>query len=250
MSVPVRSLKGARLSVAGLLTIVVLGGVCLALAGFADRRTTAVSLNIPDAAPVALQPGQTACQGPISVGQPVGGVTVWATTSAGPGARLAATVRDADGGTTVARGRLAPSASDQRLGWIAVSGYFTRSFAPRRRISICLTPLTGTAVMLLGSGGNTLTINGKPTGSALAVVLRTPHPRSLISLIPTVFRRAALFHPSWMGAWTFWILAAGLAAGVALIALSLLRAEAMDEAELRNEPTVRATEPESPPFAP
>ena len=30
--------------------------------------------------------------------------------------------------------------------------------------------------------------------------------RTALSLVPDIFRRAALFHPAWVGAWTFWLL--------------------------------------------
>ena len=49
-------------------------------------------------------------------------------------------------------------------------------------------------------------------------------PPTLLSDIPTVFERAALFRPGWVGVWTFWLLAAALLGAFPLAALALTRA--------------------------
>jgi hypothetical protein len=64
---------------------------------------------------------------------------------------------------------------------------------------------------------------------ALAMAFTTPQSRSLTALLPTVFARAALFHPRWMGAWTFWALLAGLIIAAGLVLRALLVAVSLDE---------------------
>ena len=68
-----------------------------------------------------------------------------------------------------------------------------------------------------------LTLSGKPSNLALAMIFSAPRSRSLIALLPTVFARAALFHPGWMGAWTFWALLVGLLVAAASALRSMLR---------------------------
>ena len=74
-----------------------------------------------------------------------------------------------------------------------------------------------------------LTGGRTPSNLALALVFTAPHPASVISLIPTIFRRAALFHPAWMGAWVFWALLGAMLAGAILLLATLVNAVAIDE---------------------
>jgi hypothetical protein len=55
-------------------------------------------------------------------------------------------------------------------------------------------------------------------------------PRSMLSALPDIIDRAALFHPSWFDAWMLWVLAASLVTLVPLLlTLGLWRAEASGE---------------------
>jgi 4-amino-4-deoxy-L-arabinose transferase-like glycosyltransferase len=77
-------------------------------------------------------------------------------------------------------------------------------------VSACLTPqrvvtLGGT----LGALGQAPTLDGKPVGrERVAVWFRPPagSERSLVAQIPTMFERATLFRPPWVGRWTYWLL--------------------------------------------
>ena len=53
-------------------------------------------------------------------------------------------------------------------------------------------------------------------------------PQSLFSMLPTIFRRAMLFRPTWVGAWTFWLLAAAVLGAFALGAVAVARASSAD----------------------
>ena len=67
-----------------------------------------------------------------------------------------------------------------------------------------------------------LIVGGKPVATlGLSLVMLPAHPRSLLSMVPTAFARAALFKASWVGTWTFWVLAAALLAGFAVAAAAV-----------------------------
>ena len=59
--------------------------------------------------------------------------------------------------------------------------------------------------------------------------LERGQPRSLLARLPDAFTHASQFKPGWVGAWTFWALAA-----LVLIAVPLLLARALSGA-LRDE---------------
>jgi hypothetical protein len=98
--------------------------------------------------------------------------------------------------------------------------------------SACVTPdrlinFGGT----LNIGGPAPTLNGTPIGPARLAVWFLPKAgarRSLLEQLPTVFDRAALFRPSWVGSWTYYVLL-GLILPLAfgLVLLLLIRAETL-----------------------
>jgi hypothetical protein len=65
--------------------------------------------------------------------------------------------------------------------------------------------------------------------SALALLFLREHPRSLLSLVPTIFRRASLFRPGWVGPWTYWLLSAALLGAFGLAGVAVTRAARSDE---------------------
>ena len=222
---------GRRAGVVGFLAVLVLGSLCLAIAGTSDKRTAAFSVDVPPAGRVVtVAPGQLVCQGPIPVAAPTRGLTAWAPRGATAAEALQVTVRRSDSGVELTQGRLTPTTDSGGLP--ALSGSFTRTIASGQRISVCLRSV-GHRVGLSGgtswSGSGVLTVGGKPSNLALALVFAAPHPPSVISLLPTIFRRAALFHPAWMGAWVFWALLAGMLACAILLLATLINAVAIDE---------------------
>lgn len=99
-------------------------------------------------------------------------------------------------------------------------------------VSACLTPrrvvkLGGT----LAIGGVAPTLDGRPVGDPrIAVWFRPPAgaERSLAAQIPTIFARATLFRPPWVGRWTYWLLLGlVLPAAFALGLFLLIRAQAL-----------------------
>jgi len=93
-------------------------------------------------------------------------------------------------------------------------------------VRACVTPERKTEFGgTLNIGGVAPTINGKSAGNARIAVWFLPpagSERSLLSQLPTVFERASLFRPPWVGRWTYWVLfglVLPLAFGLALFLL-------------------------------
>lgn len=67
------------------------------------------------------------------------------------------------------------------------------------------------------SAGSQLTVEGKLQRGDIAVEVNAPR-SSLLSIVPTIFRRATIWAPRWVGAWTFYLL---FAFGLAAVALAV-----------------------------
>jgi hypothetical protein len=214
-------------------SVLLLGAAALVTAGVSDQRTTAFSVDVPPSTPVALVgPRQTVCQTPLLVASPTAGLTVWA---AGPVPRATGflvTVHNAETGAVLARTELT-AVSAPLLSPVALRGRLTHPLARSTRVTVCLSSVSSGVVNLLGSTSGpvsgALTLNGKRSNLALAMIFSAPRSQSLIALLPTVFARAALFHPRWIGAWTFWALLVGLVISAALVLRSILVAQDMDD---------------------
>jgi hypothetical protein len=88
----------------------------------------------------------------------------------------------------------------------------------------------------LNIGGAAPTLDGRPIGAARLAVWFLPKAgskRSLLAALPTVFDRAALFRPSWVGSWTYYVLL-GLVLPLAfgLVLFLLIRAETLSWSRL------------------
>jgi hypothetical protein len=212
--------------------VLLVGTAALAIAGTADHRTTAFSVDVPPSAPVAkIRPGKTVCQAPVLISSPAVGISVWVPSGAGSATALLATVRSSTTNSPLARSELVPRAAGSGTA-VSLAGRLTHELQPSQRITVCLTSASRVAVSLLGNVANAssgaLTFGGRQK-LALAMAFTAPRSRSLIALLPTVFARAALFHPGWMGAWTFWALLAGLVIAAGLVLRALLAAGSLDD---------------------
>jgi hypothetical protein len=103
-----------------------------------------------------------------------------------------------------------------------------------RKVAACFTN-EGTTDLLLTPRPGTLTrvIPARLTERAdnvdVALELARAPERSLLSEVPDVFERAALFRPGWVGAWTFWLLLAAVAIGLPALLARGLRAALAEE---------------------
>jgi hypothetical protein len=173
----------------------------------------------PGAQPVRLAipvwPGQQACQAPVELQGDSSAVDLLLATYLRPGPPLTLTLRDLNGGTPLATGRLAggyPDNSRQTIGFPIVRG------GPN--VAVCLRNEGSFGVVIYGDdedGAPTseARIGGKPIDADMWIVFRNE--RSLTETLPDIFRRAALFRPRWVGPWTFWVLAAAVIFAVPLL---------------------------------
>ena len=229
-----------RANVLVVAAVAILGVAGLLLAAGNDGRSTAFSLDIAPAGPVSvLQPGQAACQGPITPPSSFAFVQPWIypalatgaiTTGSIPGAAVDLTVRDAVTNTILASGPIAAQYVRPIFPIVALD----RTIPSGRRIRVCLRSRGPGTVDLMGDplpnqalrddDGN---VTGEPR-AAISLLFLRQRPRSLLSLVPTVFTRASLFRPGWVGPWTYWLLSAVLLGAFVLTGVAVTRATRSD----------------------
>ncbi len=204
------------------LTLLVL--IALAVAGAQATPVRTYALGAPNFLPVAhLHPGSHVCEGPVTSDGPAQLVGIWGT-PAPQGAQVAVTARDASTHRRLASGVLgtASGAAEHvvRLG---------RPVPGNRALDICLTTQVGR--FTLGGSASIdprVTMTGGSGGAQFALVLVNDR-RSVWSWLGTVFSRAGLWRLSWVGRWTFCVLAAGVLASFGVAILAVVRAAAEDE---------------------
>ncbi|MGI9183939.1 MAG: hypothetical protein ACR2GZ_03085 [Solirubrobacteraceae bacterium] len=201
----------------------ILGLAALLVASAGDGRARAFSIGVPNLRSVAaLHPGQSACQSPIVSPARWGGIRAWAGSAPGPGA-LAVTIRDPATHAQLAGGQLTVVPAPG-----PITASLSHDVTANRRFELCLRNDRRATVTLLGSGrvdpSVRLTIAGQPSAFNLSLITLRPSPRSLLSLVPTAFSRAALFHARWVGAWTFWLLTGGVLIAFVAMGAALLSA--------------------------
>jgi hypothetical protein len=203
--------------------LIVTGVAALLVAGSADKPARAFTLEVPNVGSVgSIGPGQQACEAPVQAPAAFGAVAGWGL--AGPAATtLALTVRDAAGGQLLAHGTAPLARSDPQ--------FETRLSTPvpaGRRLRVCIRNSAGPPVVLLGSAPSTpglkLSLAGRPSSLAFSLVMLRPHPRSLLTGLPQVFDRAALFRPAGVGPWTFWLLLGGALVAIVLAGVAVATA--------------------------
>jgi hypothetical protein len=217
-----------RAAVIVCLAVFAAGVAAVLIVGATDRRALAFTLGvIPGPDPAAkLQAGQEACERGIDVPEKFDRIQLQVGTYRRPGPPLDVTVTDSRGA------RL--GADRIPAGYPDVSQQFARvgDVPAGRRITVCVRALRG-PVALYGNAGvaapeSTLTVAGKPKDNDLTLrFLREP--RSTLSRVPEMFRHAALFKVSWLGAWAFWILAALVLLATPALAVVALRAAGRDD---------------------
>jgi len=192
-----------------------------------DSRSLAFTLGVaPTQVAVALEPGQEACQEPIAVPAEFDAVEMIIGSYFLPGPKLAVEVRDAATGAMLTSGRLAAGYPDNSTQSVPVG-----PVSAGRRIAVCVRNEGGRRAALYGgialaARGSEVRVDGHPVDADVTLVFRRQRPSSLLALVPDLARRATLFHPGWVGAWTFWVLGGALIFVVPLLlAASLTSAE-------------------------
>jgi hypothetical protein len=205
--------------------LAVLALVALVIAGSRGIVQRTFALGAPHQNQVAvLSASQRICEGPVSSQGSFQSVEIWGA-AVDRGTNLAVGIEDASGGGSLAGGRFraktAPSAYLVKL---------ARSVPGGRPISVCLVNQGTATFTLLGSAAihPGIVMSGKKPGLEFSLVLLSDKRQSLLGALGKAFSRASLFRPSWVGRWTFWVLAIGLLATIALGAMAIASAARAD----------------------
>jgi hypothetical protein len=209
----------------------------LLLIAAGDKRPAAFSLDVADAEVIAKLPaGARACQGPFTVSAAFDAITLWVATHARTAVSVSvlASGRMGVAGMAVAdpshsvRHRLPVGIVFAPFRAVELTVRLPRTVAARRRITVCIRGRHALGLV----GGVAPPTAGPLTGvrstGGVALVFVAPRPRSLLSTLPTIFDRAALFKARWVGPWTFWLIAAGLVVAFVLAWLAIAAVSARE----------------------
>lgn len=224
--------RRVRLALGAFALLATAGCAALIIAGLNDDRRTAFSADVPAArAVVDLAPGHRVCQGPVAGLKPFGAIELFLSAPA-IRARLVAVVREGRADTRQTSGQTSISGATK-----SPAIRFRSSVSSGVPVTICLINRGPVAVRLAGTETNPslpeAVLDGRRSGATLSVVFLSAKPRALISSLATAFRRAALFRPTWVGSWTFWLLLGLLVASFVGIATALGLAIRADEPSQR-----------------
>jgi hypothetical protein len=221
------SSRAARAALAAILV----GVLGLLVAAVTDKRHLAFSLAVRPSQPgILIQPGQSICQRGIDVEQPFDSVSLLLATYFQPGPRLDMRVTDSRSGRLLAAGVLPDGYPDSKVSVTKLGG----TVPAGGRATLCVRNAGARKVALFSgpysdNAPSTGAIDGRYVSYDLLVDFVRSKPRSTLSLIPDVFERASLFHPAWVGAWTFWVLGGLLLFGVPLLLLRALSSAEREE---------------------
>lgn len=202
-----------------------LAAAAVAIVAAGDGRTQAFTINVrPTHAVVETPPGGEACQWGIQAGATFDVVEPLLGTHLRPGPPLAVTVRELGTGRALARGRLGGGAPDNELVRVRVEPPVERG----RLIGVCFRNEGRHEVVFFG--GPSWEAPGHayrgihPGSGDMRLAFHRSEPRSVLSSLPEMFERAAVFRPEPVGAWTFWVLLVLVGAGVPLLLAAAVRA--------------------------
>jgi hypothetical protein len=188
---------------------------------FRERDRLAYPNNVPArTVATATDPGGQMCRTGVYLPSDATGVRLYALTYAKPGPPLDLTFRSPQG---TIRSKLAGGYPDQKYVVVPIQRPGTE-----RTGTLCLRNIGSARVAFGGVGYNTtvgsrLTVDGRKQPADLAIEMISGR-GSLIGLAPTIFQRATVWAPSWVGPWTFYLLViVALALVVAAVRLVLMR---------------------------
>ena len=217
-----------RRAVAATLAAFFAGVAVVLVLAASDERHIAFSLGVRAATPgVEVLPGHEACQRDVDVEEPFDSLTVLPAAYFHPVPRLRLRVTDRRTRRTVATAFLAGGHPENKPTTI----YFDARVPKGRPVDVCFRN-AGAWKLAFFSGPATdnepsfATLDGSYIQSDILIDFLRRKPRTTLSTVPDVFRRAALFHPRWVGAWTFWLLTAVLVIGVPAALAASVRAAA------------------------
>lgn len=208
-----------------LLGVVAAGLVGLIVSAAVDRRDLAYTPGVPVLGIVAAVPaGEKACQRSLHVPYAFRAVKLVPKTLTAPNPPLQVKVSVSGTGERLGRGNVAGGYP----GGVPVVAHMAR-VPGGRDLDVCVINRGRVTVGLKGGKAESVpdsrfTAHRQDTDAwALSLEFLRGQPRSVLSQVPTMFRRAALFRPGIVGAWTFWALALLVALGVPLLVARALR---------------------------
>ena len=193
------------------LLVAAMGVAAVVLAATRDSRSLASTLGVvPQLVAVSIPPGKQACQTPIDVSASFASVQIRVGTYRRSGPPLSVITRRAGEPVILSVGRLAPGYPDNSTQTVRV-----KPVRAGQRVAVCILnrgnrPLALYGGPALAARTSSATFAGKDLGTDITLVFLRRHSVRLLAMLPTIFRRAALFHPTWVGAWSFWLLGAAL----------------------------------------
>jgi hypothetical protein len=220
----VRRFAGAHPAVLACIGFSGLAVVGLLIAASRGVHLREFALRSPDQRSVALlRPSQQVCEGPVSSPQRVESVGIWGSSPVGA-AGLTVEVQGASTRRLLASARIGASTATGEL--VAA---LSRPIPAARPLRICLVGDLNT-FSVAGSAAQypNVIMMGRQPGLEFSLVLLGQR-QSLLSALPTAFSRASLFHLSWVGRWTFWVLGIGLLATFGLIVVAVADAADSDD---------------------
>jgi hypothetical protein len=198
--------------------------IVLAVLALRPLTVREFALDAPNQYQVALlKPGDQVCEGPITTPAPIQGIGIWGGAVIGS-SQLTATIEDAVSHRPLATGTItAARASELRK-------LLNATVPPGRAVRVCLRGRSG-QFSLLGSPAvdSGVVVHGGVPNSEFSLVLLRRSGQTLLGSLPLAFGRAALWRPSWVGSWTFWVLAGLLLTTILLGSLAIASAARADE---------------------
>jgi hypothetical protein len=209
---------------APVVAIAVIAVAVLLVTGASHRNVREYPLRVPNQEAVTLlYPSNRVCEGPVSSPRTFTGVAVWGGPAVGVSA-VRVTVKSAASGRPLATGSLRTTAAGEHHVTL------TRPVSSGTRVRVCLTSTLDTFSLdgaPVSAGQVTMTGHGHHLAFSLALV--NDH-HSLLGSLPVAFGRASVFKLSWLGSWTFWVLAIALLASFA-VAVAAVASAASEDAD-------------------
>jgi hypothetical protein len=215
-------MKRLRL-VAPVVAIAVIAVAVLLVSGALHRNVREYSLRVPNQEPVALlYPSHRVCEGPVSSPRMFTGVAIWGGPAVGVSA-VRVTVAPAGVDRRLASGTSRMTAAGEHLVTL------THPVAANTRVRICVRSTLNTFSLDGATASDPgVVMTGHGHDLAFSLALENDH-HSLLGALPVAFGRASLFKLSWLGSWTFWILAIALLASFA-VAIAAVASAAREDA--------------------
>jgi hypothetical protein len=221
-----------RAAAAVLVAVATAGVLALALTAAGDERRLAFTTDVrPTALAAVIHPGQSACERDVHVEEPFDSVQayVWAPPQS---PRLLVTVARSGNGPALAHGAV-PAGHLPRFVVFAPTTHLYSSVRSGGSVDVCYRLAGRKPVAFLGhrdtradpSHAVLVTAQGRDRklGTDVRLVFARRKAQSVLSQLPAVFRRAALFRPSPVGAWTFWVLLTVVVLGVPALLVRAVR---------------------------